>query len=60
MNDCRKIRYYSRRDARRARRHLYSGHLQAYRCKACGGAWHLGHLPAVVLHGLRSKQQVYG
>jgi hypothetical protein len=60
MNECRKIRYYSRRDARRARRHLYSGHMQAYRCRKGCNAWHLGHLPLAVLRGFKSKAEVYG
>lgn len=57
---CGRVRYFSRRAARQARRHLYVGHLQAYRCTRGCHAWHLGHLPLVVLHGLRSKAEVYG
>jgi hypothetical protein len=57
---CRKIRYFSRRAARQARRHIYAGHMQAYWCTRGCNAWHLGHLAPAILHGLRSKQEVYG
>lgn len=44
---CRKRRYPSRRDARRALRNLYPGdagqHMGAYRCPSGGDGWHLGH-----------------
>lgn len=59
MSSCRKVRYFTQRDARRARRRLYCGHMQAYWHPACC-AWHLGHLPRVVLRGLRSRAEVYG
>lgn len=55
---CVKIRYFSRRSARQARRSLYHGHMQAYFCTACH-AWHLGHLPLIVLRGYKSKAEVY-
>lgn len=57
---CRKISYYSRREARRARRRFPSGgHLNIYWC-AQHRALHLGHLPPIVIRGLRSKAEVYG
>jgi hypothetical protein len=59
MDECRKIRYYTRREARRARRQMHCGHVQAYWHPACR-SWHLGRLPLEVLRGLVSRAEVYG
>ncbi len=53
-----KIRWFTRRQAKRARRHLPSEHLRPYWCPA-HLAWHLGHLPRVVLLGQLAADQVY-
>jgi hypothetical protein len=57
---CTKIRYFTRRAARRARRvdHLRGEHMQAYYCVPCL-AWHLGHVHPLVLAGVRTKDEVY-
>jgi hypothetical protein len=57
---CKKARYFTRRAARKARRHLYVGHVQAYWCRGGCNAWHLGHVPPAVLYGFKSKAEVYG
>lgn len=46
--DCRKLRYTSRAQARRAARRYPGHHLRAYQC---GGFWHLGHLSENTLAG---------
>lgn len=49
LETCGKIRYSTRRDARKAARDQFPGdHLTAY---LCGDWWHFGHIPKRVLHG---------
>lgn len=58
---CGKYKFYSRADAKRARRSLYSrrgrgkdGPLSIYACDICD-ALHLGHLPPAVRNGVWDK-----
>lgn len=61
MRACEKIRYGSKRAAKRARRRISDLGLRPYRCLSCDGApWHLGHLPARILQGEVSRAEVYG
>jgi hypothetical protein len=49
--DCGKLRYLTRRHAKRIARRINArrgGRLNAYRC---GDFWHIGHLPTAVRHG---------
>jgi hypothetical protein len=52
-----KVRFFSRREARHARRLMHVSrrvHLQAYLCAHCA-CWHLGSVPRSVLRGLIAK-----
>ena len=55
---CGKVRWFTRRAARRARRRLPAEHLRPYWCAGCRG-WHLGHLPAAVLTGAFAADEWY-
>lgn len=56
---CRKIRYYSRSAARRARGQIGDRDLRPYRCQDCDN-WHLGHLPDVIRRGHKGRGEVFG
>jgi hypothetical protein len=54
---CGKVRYLSRKAAKQAARRLHPGaDLHVY---ACGGAYHLGHLPFVVERGQVDRRSHY-
>lgn len=56
---CDKRVYVSRGDAKRAALSLSAAgrrRLRAYRCPHATGTWHLGHLPARVLHGYATRE----
>lgn len=54
---CGKLRYPSRKDARRAASRIpRDGRLAAYECD---GWWHLGHLPTVVRRGDLERANVW-
>jgi hypothetical protein len=57
---CTKVLYFSRREARRARRRVPhdGGHLSPYWCWR-HQAWHLGNLAPAVIRGFRSRAEVY-
>ncbi len=62
-DECRKWKFYTRAEARRARRNLYGrrrghhdGPLSIYRCPTCD-FYHLGHLPARVRNGALDKDR---
>lgn len=56
---CSKVSWSTRRAARRAGRRMPAdGHLAAYWCRK-HQAWHIGHLAPAVIHGLRSRAEVY-
>lgn len=49
---CGKWIYAGRKAARRAARALHQGeHMSAYECRLQPGAWHIGHLPPLVVRG---------
>ncbi len=63
MCGCGKVRYYSRKEARKAARRLLGsapghthGRLSAYKCD--WGFWHLGHLPPKVIAGLMDRSEI--
>lgn len=57
---CRKIRYVRRADAKRAKRRVHPGEdLHVYPCPTEVG-FHLGHLPADVVAGIVTREEVYG
>lgn len=57
---CGKVRYLTRKHARLVARRMKhrsgkDGRLNAYQC---GNFWHLGHLPAVVISGESSRDDI--
>lgn len=53
-----KVRFFTRRDARKARALMHPRkHLQAYICDQCG-YFHLGTVPSIVLRGVLPKHLV--
>lgn len=56
--DCGKIRFLTRKAAKHAAKNLNRrrpGHLNAYQC---GEFWHIGHLPAAVIAGNRTRAEL--
>jgi hypothetical protein len=55
-----KALFLDRKAAKRHRR-LYADRkgVREYRCDAHPGLWHLGHLPLVVVAGLKTVAEVY-
>lgn len=53
--ECGKVRYRSRKDARKVAREVYPGtHLSPYRC---GEFWHLGNLPRAIINGYSDRRE---
>lgn len=59
---CSKVRYASRKLAKQSARKTSTQGVHAYRCTEpdCMGLWHIGHMPASIRSGTRTRQQVYG
>ncbi len=64
MTVCVKVPYQSRsrarKEARRLRKATGAKGVRPYRCDACPGIWHVGHLPLRVRAGKVSAFDVYG
>lgn len=54
--DCDKRVYPSSKTARAIAKRIPGRHMNTYRCPV-GNGWHLGHLPAVVVHGDLDKDE---
>lgn len=52
--------FQTRKDARRAIRHMHGSRMREYRCHVLCGLWHVGHLPLAVAAGLKTAADVYG
>ncbi len=56
--DCGKVRYVTRKDAKKERRRFRGSGLNVYPCPANRDFFHLGHLPSAVVHGLIGRDQI--
>ena len=55
---CGKVRYVSRKDAKKERRRFRGSGMNVYPCPVNRDFFHLGHLPPAVVHGLISRDQI--
>jgi hypothetical protein len=55
---CGKVSYISRREAKKERRRFRGSGMNAYPCPENPHAFHLGHLPPAVVHGLIGRDQI--
>ena len=56
--DCGKVRYVTRKDAKKERRRFRGSGMNVYPCPASPAFFHLGHLPPAVIHGLIGRDQI--
>ena len=56
--ECGKVRYVSRKDAKKERRRFRGSGMNVYPCPANRDFFHLGHLPPAVVHGLIGRDQI--
>lgn len=56
--ECGKVRYVSRKDAKKERRRFRGSGMNAYPCPENPNFFHLGHLPPTVVHGLIGREEI--